>query len=325
MFRGHWLSGTRKLNHHYQSGQGGESSFVLSEFRGPVMGFEYSGQGERYYSSDDRFYSSATEKVIVAELYLLEGGGLPTTYTQEIKHALYSNWTVNGSNRFAAGTYRWNVDIPVWKYTEHKAYPHWAYSQSGLMLRVYKTVDDNRYNQNGISMTPNSYTEGTSSSFETMYDSFEADVVEPIYEIVAMPDSGFGQQMVILTDDTDFSNTYPNDMKFVGYKKNGIERVWCGGTDGVRSYVLNDGNAYVANIRRGYSETTEIVALPNPGVFAGRVLYVPIRDDNGNFISAGQYTDPDTGIISNMVYFVRCVRLEKGTYELPLQLLSESW
>lgn len=318
---GHWLSGTRKLNKHYQSGQGGDS-FVLSGFTISIMGFEYSGQGERYLPQEDaRFYSDTTEKVITAQLYKL-CNSLPTSYTLETNvHSLYSSWGVTAQNGFYSinSNRRWNANIPVWRYGEFTAEPYWAYdSEYDEIQWGDDTVEDVNINQNGIDeeSLPYFYRKGTTKSFENVYDNFEQDIVIPVYEIVAIPSTGSNMNGlgVIMTPNGTFDDTYENKIKLKGYKKVGIERV--AGYPISNFYIVtpSDNNIY------NYYGLNEIYGLGG-GVFYGDVMYMPMLDRYQNTIVAGNYTNPDTGSIYEMVYYMRLVRLEKARYDMSERVL----
>lgn len=319
---GHWLSGTRKLNKHYQSGQG-NSSFVLTGFGSPLMGFEYSGQGERYRwnTGDPRFYSDTTEKVIAAQLYKV-CNGLPTSYTLETDvHSLYSTWGIGQSGFYSINTNRrWNANIPVWRYGEFTAEPYWAYDSTYDEIKWgVETVDNQYINQNGIDeqSLPYFYRKGTNKSFENVYDDFEQDIMIPVYEIVAIPSTGSNMVglYVIMTPNGTFNDTYENKIKVTGYKKAGIERVE-GIDTGSNPYIVtpSDGNVYL------YTGMSEIYGLCGRN-FLGDVIYVPMLDRNGNKIVAGNYTDPDLGITYEMIYYMRLVRLEKARYNMSTRVL----
>lgn len=320
---GHWLSGTRKLNKHYQSGQGqGYGSFVLTGFTISIMGFEYSGQGERYLPQEDsRFYSDDTEKVITAQLYKI-CDSLPTSYTLENNvHSLYSTWGVTAQNGFysISSNRRWNANIPVWRYGEFTAEPYWAYDSVYYEIRWDEdTVGDVNINQNGIDVNdlPNFYVKGTATSFENMYNDFEQDIVIPVYEIVAIPSTGSNMTGlgVIMTPNGTFNDTYENKITLKGYKRAGIERVACSSSNEFYTVIPSDNKIY------RYYGYDEIYGLGG-GTFYGDVMYRPMLDKFSNKIVAGNYTDPDFGTTYEMIYYIRLVRLEKARYDMSTRVL----
>lgn len=318
---GHWLSGTRKLNKHYQSGQGGSSSFVLTGFTVSIHGFEYSGHGERYNQSDSRFYSDDTEKVITAQLYKI-CDSLPTNYTLENNvHSLYSQWGVTAQSGFYSinNQRRWNATVPVWKYGEFTTEPYWAYdSYYNEIQWLESTVEDININQNGIDRLslPHFYVKGTARSFENIYNDFEQDIVIPVYEIVAIPNMGgnINGIGVIMTHDGTFNDTYENKITLKGYKRAGIERVACDPISEFFTIIPSDNKIY------RYYGYGEIFGLGG-GTFYGDVMYRPMLDTSSNAIVAGNYTDPDLGITYEMIYYMRLVRLEKATYNMSTRVL----
>ena len=286
---GHWLSGTRKLNKHYQSGQG-TGSFVLTGFGSPLMGFEYSGQGERYGTQDQRFYSDTTEKVIAAQMYRIFENGFPTSYTLEQNvHALYGIWNVSSQGWQAQTSGRWNATIPVWRYGEFRGTPYYAYDSQGVIAWRAPTVNDQYVNQNGIDKydPPMSnrgyYDTGLANSFENMYNDIDADFIIPIYEVIALPATGSNTlYKVILTDGT-FDDHYENQITLKGYKRAGIERVEAisSGTNNVRFVTGSDGHIYQ------HTDMYEITGVCMSDVFCGDIVFTQMRDGNGQQVVAG--------------------------------------
>lgn len=330
---GHWLSGTRKLNKHYQSGQGG-GDITLTGMTLPIMGFEYGDFGERYPSGYG-FKSADAENVITAQMYRMFTNGFPTQYTLEPSvHALYARWTISANGFTAPTSGRWSADVPIWRYGEFSGEPYWSYQDANGTEATWgePTDDDSEVNQNGINYrtqlaSTSRYIKNTSQSLETVYNGKTVHVVIPIFEVVALPSTGYDNytEGVILSNGS-FDDHYENKIKLRGYKK-GPKRVWGTQYGNAVTYWFKatDGNIY-----RGPAGPIEIYGLTDFGGFWGDLMYKPIireiidqsdPDYGDHVVSAGTYTDPDTGNTYNMIYYVRLARLEQADYVLPSRIL----
>lgn len=336
---GHWLSGTRKLNKHYQSGQGGggggKTTFTLN-MNGlyTIKGFDYSGRS----GQPDRFEEPSTDNIVVAQMYRLFENNYPTNHTLEQSvHALYAKWasTANGFHAYSSG--RWNATVPVWRFGEFKGDPYWIYNQSAVIIYptweiiwAHGTDSDAYVNQNGIPQPQTgsgNYQYQTAYTFEQLYNGKTLHCLIPVYEVIAIPGNGnMVDYGVILTPNGTFDDYYPNNITLKNFVKNDITMIkysndpetWMDGN----SHTINDPND---NHYIGYNEA-EISAVPGiNGQFIGDCMYVPLYDYNS--------TETDKVIVAgtednyDMIYMVRLKRLEQMdidpstrvlTYNLPV-------
>ena len=369
--RGHWLSGTRKLNRHYQSGGGaGQSSFVLGEMIYSIVGFMYDRPGGEYYYIDnvdyDRFYSDDSHNVIVAPLYNIFNTA-PTLQNIGKEHMIYASWGFNMStyNWYVSGRPSWNAELPVWKYGLISGDPYWAYSyDSGnrtdeVMQWFMSNESNGNINQNGkdrnglgnISMNRALYFKNAPSivsqySFSDVYGNDSFNVVVPVFEVVAIPDDGglaTANTKVVFADNPQI--TIPSKTRLIGYDKTNIQRVPCPEPSDFNAYIDSSNNIYVnyamyaAWVPRGYdyiyggSDICELGAIrsyrtylyPSDKIYEFLVWNNGINGvNNPERISAGTYTDPDTGIMMNMVYAVRLDHLEVGTYSIGQRVINDT-
>ena len=333
---GHWLSGTRKLNKHYQSGQGGggggggKTTFTLN-MNGmyTIQGFDYSGRT----GQQNRFAEPSTDNIVVAQMYRLFEGGYPTDYTVEQNvHALYGRWSSysNGLHAFTGG--RWNADIPVWRFGEFKGDPYWIYYPSQVAVIptweigwAQGTDLDTYINQNGIAKPQSisgNYQYQTAYEFTQLYNGKTLHCLIPVYELVAMPGTGsMNDKGVILTPTGTFNDYFPNKVTLKDFVKNDITMIkysadpetWMDGT----SHVINDpdDNHYIGHTYM------EISAIPGVnGLFMGDCMYVPLYDYNS--------TETDKTIIAgsegnyDMIYMVRLKRLEQIDIDPTTRVLT---
>lgn len=373
--RGHWLSGTRKLNRHYQSGGGvGQSSFVLGEMIYSIVGIMYNRPDGEYYHyvmgnvNYERFYSDDSRNAIVAPLYNIFNTA-PTFQSQSKEHMIYANWgfDVDTYNWFISGRPLWNAELPVWKYGLIAGDPYWAYSYDAtnntdeVMQWFMSNESNGNLNQNGktrnglgdIGQSRALYVKNAPSiigqySFSDVYGNDEFNVIIPVYEVIAIPDDGSSatsQTKVVFTDNT--SIRIPSKTRFIGYDKTNIQRVPCPEPIDFNAYIDSSYNVYVNyamyagyipsgydNIYGGY-DIAEIGAIrsfrtnlfPSDRIFEFLVWNnktAQVSVDNPERISAGTYTDPDTGIMMNMVYAIRLDHLEVGTYAIGQKVINDT-
>lgn len=332
---GHWLSGTRKLNKHYQSGQGGGGDITFTAMTLPIMGFEYGDFSERYPSGYG-FKRADAENVITAQMYRMFTTGFPTQYTLEHSvHALYARWQISSNGFTAPSSGRWSADVPIWRYGEFSGEPYWSYQHFDDNDEAQwgePTADDSEVNQNGINyrtqlLSTTRYVKNTTISLESVYNGKTVHVVIPVFEVVALPSTGSDNYTkgVILSNGS-FDDHYENKIKLKGYKKN-PKRVYGTqyGSGTTYWFKATDGNIY-----RGPAGPVEIYGLTDTNGFWGDIIYKPIiryiadqSDPNYGYnpVSAGTYTDPDTGNTYDMIYYVRIARLEQADYVLPNNVL----
>jgi hypothetical protein len=371
--RGHWLSGTRKLNRHYQSGGGaGQSSFALGEMIYGIIGFMYDRSGGEYYYIDnvnyERFYSDDSRNVIVAPLYSIFNTE-PTLQSVGREHMIYASWWLNMStyNWYISGRPSWNAELPVWKYGLIAGEPYWGYSYDASnntdeVMQWYTSSESNlNINQNGkdrnglgdIGWSRALYVKNAPSivsqySFSDVYGNDSFNVVIPVYEVVAIPDDGglaTADTKVVFTDNPQI--TIPSKTRLIGYDKTNIQRVPCRETGQFNSYIDSSDNVYVNyampadRVPRDYQyiyggyDISELGAIrsnhtylyPSDKIFEILVWNnkpAQISSDNPERISAGTYTDPDTGIMMNMIYAVRLDHLEVGTYSIGQRVINDT-
>lgn len=327
---GHWLSGTRKLNKHYQSGQGGggggKTTFTLNmNGLDTIKGLDYSGRS----GQPPRFDEPSTDNIIVAQMYRLFENGYPTSYTLEQNvHALYAKWGSysNGFHAFSAG--RWNATVPVWRFGEFKGDPYWIYRASSVAVIptlelswAYPTDFDSYINQNGIAQPQTisrNYQRNTAYTFEQLYNGKTLHCLIPVYEVIAMPGNGnMADYGVIITPNGTFDDYYPNEITFKNFVKRNMTMIQY--SVDPETYMDGDFNDPNDNHYIGYN-AAENGAVPGiNGRFIGDCMYVPLYDQNS--------TETDKVIIAgtesnyNMIYMVRLKRLEQMDIEPSTRVL----
>lgn len=309
MMYGHWQSGTRKLNRHYQSG--GEGSFLYTGMVRPLMGFEYSDY-ETYNDqiNDPNFNSDDSDNVIVAPIYQID---IPTNHETKNERILMDQWKIDNNGWFSdqTGNER-DLTVDVWHYGIFRGEPHFAYSNTSTpyMDWAAPTETDNDVNQNGIDKNNltgalyYTYLQNTQYSFEDMYGQKEVNVVIPYYEILALPDYiGSGQSRnygVIITPNGTFDDHYENKIRVTNLKRR-ANRVGNNANYPQSSLVYGNYGLYVPdttdkfNIMNYYYSTTRMInesgALGRGLAFDGDVMcsFIARMDssvDNG-LIEAG--------------------------------------
>lgn len=315
--RGHWLSGTRKLNRHYQSGGGGGS--IWTTFTGMyqgLIGLKVGGSDDTYNTGDTtaKFYQPSSDNVQAAPLYEL-WDTTPSSYTIEQNVPMvYGNWGVNALGIVSASSGIVS-NIPVFRYGLITPQPKWAYSN--YRISWYKpTTTDSVKNQNGIDRTAlnlyntySYYNLGTNyTHFETAYNGIDIKVLQPVYELVAIPENTAYKRAV--STNQGLSYTFSNDIK-VKDMPAGLTRVGQDGYFAQDALIHTDNNkVYLQSGTGGFSNGwSEVGALSGiAGHFAGDKLYVIIEDVNGDHIVAGTYND---GISTmNMVFAIRLDHIE---------------
>jgi hypothetical protein len=246
---GHWESSTRKLNRHYQSG--GSDTFTLSGLYYGIAGFEWGAPYEQYDGNWHFFYDEHVDKVIAAPFYkLFPKNSLPTSHTVEQAHFLYGSWRAQlvsgqgiiGTNNPSSVS---SETVNVWRFGDIKPEPYWSYDTSGRMCWAAPTFDDSNVNQNNISrITSNTYLQNGARSFETIYGAYEASILQPTYELVALPlrNHSISGVNMIETAQTSPSSTFENKIKVKGLKKSGIQRCAGSGDSGVHYARIIDDN-----------------------------------------------------------------------------------
>lgn len=338
---GHWESSTRKLNRHYQSG--GSDTFTLSGLWLSILGFEWGAPYERYIDTDvNRFYSPSVEKILTAPFYKFSDiNNLPSNYTLDNSTFLYGDWIgskvpntynqgviVNYNNVAPTG---WTV--PVWRFGDIRPEPYWAYHEVNTndfrMAWASPTVYDNQLNQNNIPKPLyGSYRRNHSviPSFEDVYGTDDFTVIQPVYDLIAMPlptGRPIYSTNLIETNRTPTTNMqFENKIKVKGIKKVGIQR--CAGygnssnnyacirvEEDQTSYYFNntiDGSVWSSGA--GWNEIGQIgggSTLTFVGDEVFRPLYKTASPAGG--IVAGTYNS------ETMYYCVRLKMLEKVTIQ----------
>ena len=245
--RAHWESGTRKMNRHYQSGGGKSDSFILGGMYWPLMGLMYDRpDGETYtnYSSSylkQQFYSDDSNNIIVAPLYRLFDTA-PTKQSEETSHLMYGYWDIISPAytwKLSGGTPTWNTEGPVWRYGMKQGVPYWVYEPGNYnaaydFMSYYRgTESDELVNQNGKNRLGlydeawtsdySLYSRNVSQSYKSFEDEYGYDgfkVVIPIYELIAIPNSGNNNkaEKIVFTDNT--SLEIQPKIKLKGFDRN---------------------------------------------------------------------------------------------------------
>lgn len=247
---GHWLSGTRKLNKHYQSGQGGGGGdeFTLTGMYNAIQGFQFGAPYERYgfyyqdsETQDQMFYShTAKDNAIVAPLYELWGSTPPSVQSKRTQRMLYGLWGADLLGFFCGeGSESRIADITetIWEYGEIRGIPKWAYHRYNNSIDAIEwgsmTETNNNRNQKNkwykdyenklwYVKNPNQ----NQRSFEMEYEGVDVDVLIPVYELYAVPKNRTTnmRENIVMTDTGTFDDRYPNKIKVKGWKKS-LQRV----------------------------------------------------------------------------------------------------
>lgn len=328
--RGHWLSGTRKLNRHYQSG-GGESYIVIGDMTHNLVGLEYSRPTENYYvAANGEFYNHDDDNIVTAHIYQIE---LPSN--KEIKHERYlaGKWIKPGSGHGQGYWYIQNhsfdsvVEEDVWHYGIVRGDPKMAYAPNTIHWNA-KTDTNSNINQNGIDRRDleiqafyNIYF--PYSHYDVQYAGVERKVLIPYYEVLAfanyhLPGLSDG---IIITPTGTHNDTYESKMKIKGVQP-GFKRV-----AGVRYYGPGyirynqqglSGDKYNllfhTYVTGGYCEEGAIGAH----TFCGEEICIFLNDLYNNGLVAG------TGTIGTYYYALRLDHFEVEEYDMSTLLLPYS-
>ena len=330
MLRGHWLSGTRKLNRHYQSGGGGGSPWVTLHgmiwgLRGLKVGEDY----DEYTTYNGYFEEPNSDNISVAPLYHL-WDSLPTQHTEELNVPLvYGSWRPNetGANKgmmqLTTTQNAWSGTRTVWRYGLIYPDPYWAYENGGMKWNT-PTRDDAQKNQNGITKPlANSY---VSPAFETAYNGKTVKILRPVLELVAIPRRGYLYEYSVVQTNQGLSYKFDNKVNVNGLNShqnrvsgNSLRQsynLWTKKDPNNNTRYINS-SAYPLDVSGGWSEAGSIAwGDYNTGShFPGDELYVPLVGEYDNTynmynIYAGTWTDPDLGFTETMIYAVRLDHLE---------------
>ena len=207
---GHWLSGTRKLNKHYQSGNGGGGlkTFTYRDMQWPIHGFEYDAP-DGYDAKEDGYYNVTSDNIEFAPVYKIFNSAYPSTpVSTETRYVLYSKYW-----RYDNGYYKKAISssdvirgqYPVWYYGEFRGDPYWAYStrneydpSAGIMgwgkvIRNNGGTGANQINQDGIYYYQTQWGDYFPSGsypghrFEDIYNGKTLKVLIPVFDLIAIP------------------------------------------------------------------------------------------------------------------------------------------
>ena len=367
--RGHWLTSTRKLNRHYQSGGGSSDSFTLGGMYWPLIGFMYDRpDGETYNNYSEtylkqQFYSDDPNNIIVAPLYKLFDEA-PTKQSEETSHLMYGYWDIIPPSynwKLTGGTPTWNTEAPVWRYGMKQGVPSWVY-QPGDYVPSYDimswyrgTESDELTNQNGknriglydepMTFDFSLYSRNVSQSYISFEDEYGDDglnVVIPIYELIAIPNSGDSSrnEKIVFTDNT--SLEISPKIKLKGFDKH-PQRVPFNATSHYNTFVKPSGTyinyAMMAtkagpNYEYGshYVAETGVIRTLGRLLFPSDKIFEPLwyndspnsYTDDPKKLVAGYHYNADTGIYTEMIYAIRLDHLEyMSNYEIGQSVIPE--
>ena len=328
MLRGHWLSGTRKLNRHYQSGGGGSQWATFHGMIWGLRGLKVGNDYDEYTTYNGYFEEPNADNISVAPLYHL-WDSLPTQHTEELNVPLvYGPWSpyesgVNkGMMRLVSTAQAWSGTRTVWRYGLIYPDPYWAYENGGMRWNT-PTRDNAQKNQNNIAQ-PFGNIYDVSHAFETAYNGKTVKIIQPVLELVAIPRRGYDYEYSVVQTNQGLTYTFDNKIRVSGL--NGQNRV--SGTSYNQNYTLetkknpNGNDRYINSATyaigsNGWSEAGAIAWGDHNASshFPGDELYVPLVGEynstyNMHNIYAGTWTDPDLGFTETMIYAVRLDHLE---------------
>ena len=367
--RAHWESGTRKMNRHYQSGGGKSDSFILGGMYWPLMGLMYDRpDGETYtnYSSSylkQQFYSDDSNNIIVAPLYKLFDTA-PTKQSEETSHLMYGYWDIISPAytwKLSGGNPTWNTEAPVWRYGMKQGIPYWVYEPGHYntaydFMSYYRgTESDELVNQNGknrlglydevLTYDFSLYSRNVSQSYKSFEDEYGYDgfkVVIPIYELIAIPNSGNNNkaEKIVFTDNT--SLEIQPKIKLKGFDRN-PQRVPFSTPANFNAFVKPSGtyinyatmaNQTGPNYEYGshYVAETGVIRTLGRTLFPSDQIFEPLwyndspnsYTDDPKKLVAGNHYNPDTGIYTEMIYAIRLDHLEYMiNYEIGQSVIPE--
>lgn len=266
--RGHWLSGTRKLNKHYQSGNGGGGlkTFTYRDMQWPIHGFEYDAP-DGYDAKEDGYYNSTSDNIEFAPIYKLFSSYPSTVVSSETRYVLYSKYWRYDNGYYKKSTSSSDIirgQYPVWYYGEFKGDPYWAYNTYGAnvassgrmswekVIRHNGGTGANQINQDGVYYNQvlygNYWPSGVYSDnyrFEDIYNGKTLRVLIPVFELVAIPNIMPNplQVRVDITDEEDPAEPAILKLKYNGSKPN---RVYSGDDWSYNFNMTNDINETVS-------------------------------------------------------------------------------
>lgn len=136
--RGHWVSGTRKLNRHYQSSEGGDYT-LIDGLPYALIGIQFVGEDERY-NQEGTFYNDDSRNIVVPPCFQTANieRDLSTPISIDDVHLQYGEWRNYGDNigvdpstlrgkRRESGT-ETDIDTKIWRYGKFKGVPQWIKS-----------------------------------------------------------------------------------------------------------------------------------------------------------------------------------------------------
>lgn len=310
--RGHYQSGVRKLNKHYQSGGGvGYKTYTYTGMLASLLGFEFNVQTEHYgWNQNGSFYTPSSDNIQTAPLYKISSG-LPTAKTEETGYVVYDNWiatsgqsnygTYTSSNSALRGSY------PIWKYGEFRGDPYWAYKNDSMRWAeaTQTPVLQDPLNQDNIAASATRYDNywynGYSGNyrFEDIYSGMTLKVIIPIVEIIAIPFISHtpAYSEIMLTDET-LPISFVGEMKlrYSGSRPSRVQYDWNSWDEGGVMSIIDDASGFYMNC--GYGVQLGAYKLPVDQ------LYFVCKDGNGLHKVAG------TSGSYTMIYAMRLVRLE---------------
>lgn len=314
--RGHWESGTRKLNRHYQSGGGSGWTTLLGMGQG-LLGFKFGGNDDQYgpLVSDGYFYDGNSNNIIVAPVYKLWDSN-PVSHSTENVNAIYGNWEVSdyGNGHLRNTVNMWISNIPIWRYPDITPTPEWIYSTAGSMRWYKPTESDPSINQHGKPMPSGNlyYLQNSSDSFENIYSGATFNILVPTFELIAAPYHGNNESLPIVLGQTSSSYTFESKIKVKNLSVSAYRVAESNSSSGSYETVptFTDGinNDVYLNVRSGYS-TPELGTFSFGDLAINDEAYVSLYDMDSatplDPLTAGTYTDPVSGVTYRMVYYIR--------------------
>ena len=345
IMRGHFISGTRKLNRHYQSGAG-DGGFIYNMFYA-IYGFEYGRPTEEYtsyYGAADFYDYQNGENMSVAPIHKL-WTTTPTVQKTEKKNVIYSDEWHYSYNGFAitAASGR-SAEETIWRYGMFQGDPYWIYD-SIYILWHRPTYSDSDYNQDGINQNavstglPGYYDKNNQDSFENMYNGKAIDVVVPTYELIAVQDEGFSPNGGVVISEGSFPFSVKNQTRLKGalIKPQRVQGIGGGSgsidlpSDWPHLFKGPDNATYwLSRSMTASNQVNSQIGCICTWDYSNDGTYFPSMHmyyylDSGDGLhpkSAGTYVDPVSGYTINMVYAMRLVNLEKKTVYPANRVLS---
>lgn len=240
---GHWQSNTRKLNKHYQSGNGGKGyqTYFIDAGLVHLSGFQ-EAETDILHGT---FTRASNSNVICAPAYrLFDTTPSPTSISTHLL-SYSTNWSGRG--------YEWTPgqysdlyeadDLPLWKYDNVTGTPLWWYSNRDGQYDAYSqtmpspmkairwwggTIDDVTVNVYGLSSPvtnpylttlPNAYTIPATGSYISLEDAYQnqpVNILIPVFRMIAVPYIGpnnvytkMDMRVSLISAFTDDAHTHP--------------------------------------------------------------------------------------------------------------------